>query len=227
MVNEVEPLQNNVIKRTTLKMQVYEHLKEQIIIGNYKPGERLIEEKIAESLSVSRSPIREAIRLLEKDGLVTVQRSGGVQVINPTIDDYKHLFEYRKEVEAASAYYAALRRTEGQLDRMQKLVDTMNAYDTKKFSTIHKAAREFHATIAEASGNPFIIYSLSRLHGINTFYRKAILDYGKYYIQQVVNEHEQIFLAIKKQDEAKAKLLMRQHIENDYERFISLLEQHE
>mgnify|MGYP001944102343 FL=1 len=224
---EVDYLQSNVIKRTTLKMQVYEHLKDQIINGAFKPGERLIEEKIAESLNVSRSPVREAIRLLEKDGLVIVKRSGGVQVVNPTMDDFKYLFEYRKEVESATAYYAAQRRTGKHIAKMQQHIETMNAIDPNDSKTIHQSARVFHATIAEASENPFFVYSLSRLQGINTFYRSTIVFRNKSFIQKAVAEHEEIFEAIKNQNDNLAKQLMREHIENDYERYLSLLEQRE
>lgn len=218
-------MQNNVIKRTTLKKQVYEYLKEQIMNGQYMPGERLIEEKIAQTLNVSRSPIREAIRLLEKDGLVNVKLSGGVQVVNPTIEEYKHLFEYRKEIEASSAYYAAQRRNKVHLHKMIEHFETMDAIDPNDYKRIHQSGREFHATIAEASENPFIIYSLSRLQGINTFYRRAIVDYSKIYIKEAVEEHDSIFQAIKNQDAPLAKKLMRQHIENDYQRFLNFIAQ--
>lgn len=212
-----------IIKRTTLKKQVYEHLKEQIILGTYKPGERLIEEKIAESFSVSRSPVREAIRMLEKDGLITVNSSGGVNVIDPHIDDYMYLFEYRKEVEAAAAYYAAQRSTEQHLQTMKKHLETMSDVEANSYKVIHQSAVEFHSSIAEASANPFLISTLAQLQGINTFYRRAILDHSYLYVKKAVEEHDQIYLSIKTRNKEKAKQLMRQHIENDYERFLKLL----
>lgn len=212
-----------IIKRTTLKKQVYEHLKEQIILGMYKPGERLIEEKIAESFSVSRSPVRESIRMLEKDGLITVNSSGGVNVINPHIDDYMYLFEYRKEVEAAAAYYAAQRSTENHLQTMKKHLETMSDVDANSYKVIHQSAVEFHTSIAEASKNPFLISTLAQLQGINTFYRRAILDHSDLFVKKAIEEHDQIYVSIKTRNEEKAKQLMRQHIENDYERFLKLL----
>jgi len=152
-----------VIKRTTLKKQVYEYLKEQIILGNYKPGERLIEEKIAESLSVSRSPVREAIRMLEKDNFITVHHSGGVNVVDPDIEDYMYLYEYRKEVEAAAAFYAARRRTEEHINAMESHLATMGDVNEKDFKVIHQSAGDFHSSIAQASKNPFLIFTLSQL----------------------------------------------------------------
>ena len=76
-----------IIKRSeTLQEQVYEYLREQILFGGLAPGQRLIEGRLCEETGVSRSPIREAIRRLEKDGLVVVQAQGGVTVYEPTFE---------------------------------------------------------------------------------------------------------------------------------------------
>ena len=115
-----------VQKRETLKSQVYEYLKESIIYGNIKPGDRLIEEKISEELQVSRSPIREAVRMLEKDGLLSVNKSGGVTVVEPTIEDYRNLYECRVEIESLAAYYAAERRSPEKLEEIKSHLIQMN-----------------------------------------------------------------------------------------------------
>ena len=85
----------------------------------------MIEEKIAEELQVSRSPIREAIRMLEKDGLL-VHSSGGVTIIQPTIEDFRgggggggYLYECRVEIEPLAAFYAAKRRSSEQLETIR------------------------------------------------------------------------------------------------------------
>ena len=161
--------------------------------------------------------------MLEKDGLITVNSSGGVNVIDPHIDDYMYLFEYRKEVEAAAAYYAAQRSTEQHLQTMKKHLETMSDVEANSYKVIHQSAVEFHSSIAEASANPFLISTLAQLQGINTFYRRAILDHSYLYVKKAVEEHDQIYLSIKTRNKEKAKQLMRQHIENDYERFLKLL----
>ena len=119
-----------VQKRETLKSQVYEYLKENIIYGNIKPGDRLIEEKISEELQVSRSPIREAVRMLEKDGLLSVNKSGGVTVVEPTIEDYRNLYECRVEIESLAAYYAAERRSSEKLEEIKSYLIQMDENTT-------------------------------------------------------------------------------------------------
>ena len=87
-----------VEKRDTLKTQVYNYLREQILSGEIAPGERLVEEKISSDLEVSRSPVRESIRMLENDGLLIVNKSGGVTVVEPSLIDFQHMFECRVEM---------------------------------------------------------------------------------------------------------------------------------
>ena len=111
-----------VEKRNTLKTQVYNYLKEQILSGEIAPGERLVEEKISGDLEVSRSPVRESIRMLEKDGLLIVNKSGGVTVVEPSLIDFQHMFECRVEMEPLAAYYAALRRTPTEVETIRSFL---------------------------------------------------------------------------------------------------------
>lgn len=208
-------------KRATLKTQVYDYLKEQIIMGALKPGERLIEEKISEELQVSRSPIREAIRMLEKDGLLHVNASGGVTVVKPTIQDYQQLFECRVEMEPLAAFYAAMRRSSEQLKSIRaSLLQMGKITENNNIKKVHDANVNFHEAIVISSGNQFLVSMISQLRGVNSFYRKSILEENPYHAEHVIHEHQQIFQAIVDQDADTAKRLMRDHIENDYKLFM-------
>jgi DNA-binding GntR family transcriptional regulator len=208
-------------KQATLKSQVYDYLKEQIIMGGVKPGERLIEEKISEELQVSRSPIREAIRMLEKDGLLLVNQTGGVTVVQPSIEDFQHLYECRVEMEPLAAYYAAKRRSEEQLEVIQAYLLQMGKItQDNNLKNLHDANVNFHEAIVAASANPFLVSMLAQLRGVNSFYRKSILEENPLHIEEAIHEHQQIFQAIIDQDSQKAKSLMKAHIESDYNLFI-------
>lgn len=213
-----------VKKRATLKTQIYDLLKNQIINGTVKPGERLIEEKIALELEVSRSPIREAIRMLEKDGLVYVNRSGGVTVVEPTVEDYRHLYECRIELEPVAAYYAAQRRTGEQLALIRSSLQEMDTDRNKNDAGKTDATNlNFHEAIVEASDNPFLVTMMSQIQGINSFYRRAILNQDPLHLEEAMTEHRRIFQAIADQRAEEAKLLMKQHIESDYNLFHKLI----
>ncbi|WP_042349847.1 GntR family transcriptional regulator [Bacillus massiliigorillae] len=214
---------HSVKKGSTLKSQVYEFLRERIMLGQLKPGERLIETTISNELSVSRSPIREAIRMLEKDGLLIVHSSGGVTVVQPTIKDFQSLYECRIELEPVVAYYAALRRSPKQLETIkQYLMQMGKVTEDTSFKKVHDASANFHEAIATASNNPFLRSMVMQFRGITSFYRKVFLEETPHHAEAATREHQQIFLSIEKQDAKEAKHLMKTHIENDYNLFSQL-----
>lgn len=212
-----------VVKKTTLKEQVYEYLKNGIIMGQIAPGERLIEEKISETLKVSRSPIREAVRMLEKDGLLDVNATGGVTVANPSTEDYRNLYEIRVEMESLAAYYAAQRRNEEEVAAMRLYIEEMKKNVTAdSFKELLDANFRFHESIVCASRNPFLETMTLQLRGVNSFYRKSILEKNPGYAQEALEDHEEIFQAIVDRDGDSARELMRQHIEHDYQLFMKI-----
>lgn len=194
-------------------------------MGDYLPGERLIEEKISIELQVSRSPIREAIRMLEKDGLLFVNSSGGVTIIQPTVEDYQHLYECRIEMEPLAAYYAAIRRTPEQLKIIRTSLQRMEEISkVNNIRKVHDTNVNFHEPIVEASANRFLISMVLQIRGVNSFYRKSILDVDPLHVAEAMHEHQQIFRAIENQDAHKAKQLMKTHIKNDYLLFLKSLQ---
>lgn len=210
------------LSRLTLKEQVYDYLKTAITSGDLQPGQRLIEEKIAEDLSVSRSPVREAVHILEKDGLLTFHGTGGLAVANPSVEDYQHLYECRIEMESLAAYYAAERRSEQELELMKTCLAGMQRevdnHDIKEILTVNF---NFHELIVKSSHNPFLIDLTMQLRGINSFYRKAILENNPAHVEHAFRDHEQIYLSILDRDAVKARKLMKAHIDRDFQSFMS------
>lgn len=207
------------IKRSeTLQSQVYEYLREQILFGGLAPGQRLIEERLCEETGVSRSPIREAIRRLEKDGLVVVQAQGGVTVYQPSLADFTHLYECRLNLEPAAAQYAAERRTDAELSELEELLEQMKElqYPSDPRRT-HELNFTFHQRISEASKNPYLTKIMNELKVLISFYRNAILEVHPRRPETVICEHEAILEAIRTQDGAKAKASMEEHIKRDFE----------
>lgn len=212
-----------VVKKTTLKEQVYDYLKNRIIMGQIAPGERLIEEKISDTLKVSRSPIREAVRMLEKDGLLDVNVTGGVTVVNPSTEDYRNLYEIRVEMESLAAYYAAQRRSHDEVTLMGSYIKAMKKEaDANNLKELLDVNFKFHESIVYASRNPFLETMTLQLRGVNSFYRKAILERNPGYTRDALEDHEEIFQAIVDQDQDNARELMRQHIEHDYQSFMKI-----
>jgi DNA-binding GntR family transcriptional regulator len=207
-----------MIKRSeTLQEQVYEYLREQILFGGLAPGQRLIEERLCEETGVSRSPIREAIRRLEKDGLVVVQAQGGVTVYQPTLDDFTSLFECRLHLEPAAARFAAERRTEEELADLQELLarmaDIARESDARRTHELHFT---FHQRVAEASKNPYMAKIMNDLKVLISFYRNAILQVHPQRPETVIAEHAAILDAIRRRDGDTAAASMAEHITRDF-----------
>lgn len=216
------------MKRVTLKEQVYKYLKHEIISGRIKPGKRIIEEKISKELNVSRSPIREAVQLLEKDGLINVNFSKSVTVITPTVEDYINLFEVRAGVESMAAYYSAQRRSETELKKIGKSIKLMEkALIDDDISALLEANQNFHEHVLHSSHNPILVKMTLQLRGLNNLYRKSIIVGNPIYARKSYEDHANIYNLILNQDADNAANSMKEHITHDYKTFMRLLNERE
>ncbi|WP_265520445.1 GntR family transcriptional regulator [Oerskovia flava] len=143
--------------RSSLREVAYETLKARIIGLDLAPGQRLVERDIAAELGVSRVPLREALQMLEREGLViTVPRQGAL-VAPFTRDDVVHLFEVRESVEVLAARLAALRRTDADVAEMRELVtEARTALDAGDEARTAAANAAFHEAIVRTCGNPLL-----------------------------------------------------------------------
>lgn len=222
MIVGVIKLKTKIDQSQTLQNQVYKYLHEQIVSGNILPGHRIVEEKISQETGVSRSPIREAIRRLNSDGLVSVSPRGGVKVYRATFSDFKYLYECRLSLEPTAAYYAALRMNATQRDRLAEVMDEMNIMVEKKdLESLKNVSSQFHSLIVEASENPYLIKMMNQLNSLISFYRNAVLNIPMR-IEEGAVEHRAIWQAIQTQDGKAAEELMRAHIQRDYQFYISM-----
>lgn len=222
MTTGVIKLNSKIAQSQTLQNQVYEYLHEQIVSGNIPPGQRIVEERISQETGVSRSPIREAIRRLNSDGLVSVSPRGGVRVYRATFSDFKYLYECRLSLEPTAAYYAALRMSDKQRDRLSIIVDEMNLMVEKKdLEKLKSISSQFHSLIVEASENPYLVKMMNQLNSLISFYRNAVLNIPLR-IEEGAVEHQAIWQAIQTQDGKAAEELMRVHIQRDYQFYTSM-----
>ena len=109
-----------------LREMVYEELKMQILKGSIIPGTRMMEVELAEEMGVSRTPIREAIRKLEKEGLVTIEPRRGAYASMISTEDMVEILEVRQDLEGLAAFFAADRMTESQMSELRAVSDSYN-----------------------------------------------------------------------------------------------------
>lgn len=222
MTMDVIKMKLKTVQSQTLQNQVYEYLHEQIVSGNIPPGQRIVEGKVSQETGVSRSPIREAIRRLNSEGLVSVSPRGGVRVYRATFSDFKSLYECRLSLEPAAAFYAASRMNEKQRKQLSSLVDKMNPMvDKKEIEKLKILSSQFHYLIVEASGNPYLMKMMNQLNSLISFYRNAVLNIPTR-IEEGADEHKAIWNAIENEDGKAAEGLMKAHIQRDYQFYVSM-----
>jgi DNA-binding GntR family transcriptional regulator len=192
---------------------VFQTLRQAILKGELQPGERLMEIKLAETLGVSRTPIREAIRKLELEGLVVMIPRKGAAVANITEKDTKDVLEVRRTLEMFAVEVACHRITKEQLVQLK---EAANAFEAAKGSMdvirIAETDMNFHEIIYEATQNERLVQMLNNLRENMYRYRIEYLKDANYY-DSLVREHEEILDAIETGDKEKARDCMRRHID--------------
>src|SRR5437879_2914920 len=113
-----------ITRHVPLMNQLMELIAKDIVSGRIRPGERLVESKIAQTFGVSRGPVRDALKVIEAGGLVE-QRNGGLHVINPTLDDAERMFIMRAQLEGLAARYVAADCTPKIENALRKILRSM------------------------------------------------------------------------------------------------------
>lgn len=196
-----------------LRDVVFQTLRQAILKGELQPGERLMEIKLAEALGVSRTPIREAIRKLELEGLVVMIPRKGAAVANITEKDTKDVLEVRRTLEMFAVEVACDRITEEQISRLEEAAKEFEASKGADLIRIAETDMKFHEIIYEATWNDRLMQMLNNLRENMYRYRIEYLKDPHYY-DSLVNEHRQILEAIKTGDKETARVCMRNHIDN-------------
>jgi DNA-binding GntR family transcriptional regulator len=141
----------------SLPEQIAERIGNDIILGRYEPGARIQEQEVAAGFQVSRGPVREALRILERDGLIQINARRGAQVTELTIAELEAIFDPRIALNGLAARRAAERQDPIALARFKAAVDRCQALaQSDDLDAYLKASYTAHRTICEASGNPFL-----------------------------------------------------------------------
>jgi DNA-binding GntR family transcriptional regulator len=189
---------------------VYEVLRRSILDGELPPGHRLRSEVLANNLKVSRTPVREALRKLETEGLVDASRSGLV-VRQSTEDDLIEIFYIREALEGMAARLAAENATPAEIDELRALFEDMEAVAARgDIALVRKLTGEFHLLVCQASRNKRLMQSLQ---GLLDYVRQAQSStlYMPGRPADALKEHRALLRAIEKRDPDLAETLARQH----------------
>ena len=208
-----------------LRDVVFNTLRRAIITGEFAPGERLMEISLANRLGVSRTPVREAIRKLELEGLVIMIPRKGAQVAKITEKSLRVVIEIRCVLEEFAASLACERITEEGKEKLKEAHrQFVEAAQTNDIIDIVEKDEQFHDAIFQATCNDRLITIINNLR--EQFYRYR-MEYVKDIEQHsvLVTEHEQLLHAIFNQDSETAKQIMRTHLKNQQEGVIQAIQE--
>lgn len=198
----------------SLRGKVFTQLENDILNGKYKPGDSLIETRLSDELGVSRTPIREAIRQLELEGLVQSIPNKGAIVKGISAQDIEDIYTIRMMIEGLAARWAAEKITPEELEELTETVEFEEFY-TQKNDTSHllKVDSKFHEIIFRASKSKPLMHTLSTFHHYVQRARNASFETpGR--AQKALQEHKAILQAIMERDAEKAERLTTEHVRN-------------
>lgn len=197
-----------------LRDVVFNTLRQAILIGDLKPGERLMEIHLANKLGVSRTPIREAIRKLELEGLVTMIPRRGAEVAQITEKSMNDVLEVRRSMDALCVELACERISEQELDDLENACDDFaEAVKTKDIRKIAHADVALHDIIVQATGNRRLVQLINNLSEQMYRYRFEYLkDISRH--QSLIKEHRMIYEGIRKRNKEEASSAAKLHIDN-------------
>lgn len=201
---------------------VYNAIEEKIISGEYKSGEQITEMRLSSELGVSRTPVREALAMLEKDGLIELIPNKGAVVRGISESDLVDIYAIRERLEGLCALLCAERIDDKGQRELSDIVELSEFYlskgDAEKLSELDS---RFHACIYAHCGSRMLQKILSDLHRAIGAYRRRSIENPERTSKSVA-EHRRIYEAIKDNDSALSEELMSQHINAALKNLLSL-----
>jgi DNA-binding GntR family transcriptional regulator len=199
-------------KKKLLREQVYGGIKNAIIGGEFEPGKRLIEERLAEDMKTSRTPVREAIQKLEKEGLIQRLPRGGFAVKGVTEEEVEEVFGLRAVLEGYAGYLATQRIEGDELKALEEIITAQEAclksMDVDEFIRLDG---EFHDKLYEAAKNNRLYALLNDLRDYMYRYRVILLRYGRK-APAAVQDHKDMLASVKAKNARQVEKLVMKHM---------------
>lgn len=213
------------IPRTTLHAHVASRLRELLVEGHIAPGAKLNERELSERLSVSRTPLREAIKMLASEGLVELLPNRGAVAVSLSEQDVRDTFEVMAGLEGLSGELAAQRITPEQLAEVQALHFEMLAAHTRRdLSSYYRLNAQIHRAINTAAANPVLSSTYNQVNArLQALRFRSNQDEAKW--KRAVKEHEQMMQALTVRDGPALRQILVQHLQHKCEVVMEQLRQ--
>ena len=204
--------------------QFYHSIKAMIFEGKFKPGERIVENQLAKEFNVSKSPIREAIRMLEQDGLIIMDEKSRMIVYQPTLKDVEEIYFCRKALESFAIRLMIQKATGEEISEIENVLNETekSIQELKDSNVIISLNESFHNLIIEYTKNERLKKQLKNLKSIMYFFRIMNFEGGTR-AKDILKQHREIFSHIKNRDEEQAAKAMLNHLQMDLDHLTEVL----
>ena len=209
-------IKEQIIESKPLREQVADIVRGMILRGEIKAGEQISERTIGQMLHVSTTPVKEAFRSLQAEGLIYTRPRRGSFVSEISIDNMLEIAFMRSALEGVAAYYAAKNATDSQLVEMSRILDVvyqlLSRKDEKSLEEIQQYNVSFHSIIRQTCNNNYLVHQIETLRTIDHSFRKAA---RMKYIEEPIpahQEHKEILDAISSHNSSLSEKLMVSHI---------------
>jgi len=197
-----------------LSKKVYRKLKKEIIKGSFKPGNKILEGRIAEQMGISRTPVREAIRELAAEGFVTLSPNQGVVVRSVSVENIREVLQIHSVLEGLAARLSCEVTNEEDLKELENYVNKMEKLVEKKdLLTYSEVDLKFHELIVNICRNKRLIQMRRNISDQAQRYRISSLSIPRR-LKESLKEHQKILEAFKTKDPKKADSMSQKHIQN-------------
>jgi DNA-binding GntR family transcriptional regulator len=187
-------------------------LRERILGGEYVPGERLGEVELAEKLGVSRTPVREALRMLAAEGLVDITANKGARVIEYPRRDLDHIFQIRAHVEGLAARAAAETASDADIDRLDQIATELKEHSAAgRLDDVYRLNADYHSTLNGLAGSSVVIATVGQLIHASVLLR-TLHSFDEAARRRSADHHLEIVAALRARDADWAEAVMHAHL---------------
>lgn len=201
---------------TSTKEEAYKNLRYRIIKQELKPGQVLNEKGLMEYYGLGRTPIREILLELKKDGLVQIIPRSGTLVAPLDLREFKQVIEIRATLEGLAGELAAERITEAQLEQLREIALTvvkLRREGSKNSEKLFQCESDFHGVVYEATFNPWLVETLQELQGVCARFWHYLV-FGEKELLAQLDDQREMLAALEDRDADRAKQIMHTHIIN-------------
>jgi DNA-binding GntR family transcriptional regulator len=214
------------VKKSTLKNQISSQIKELILTNRLQPGQPIVIDKLADEFGVSHTPVREALAMLERDGLIELNSYQNPKVANVTAADVREVYDMRLMVESWAVERAAQNLTYAQIENIDRLLQVAREEaGFNNYSPHLKVDLLLHETVLRSTGNNLFWKLAEVIHERSIHVRSLVEAKGTVQdICQIIDEHCLIMEALRAHDPQEARKFMVAHLEAGFRRTLKVLD---